>query len=140
MRWVKYLFALIFILGTAGCGWLLHMREFGHFAVAAGMLLLFAGIFLFAVLPVLRADALLRELRKTGVALQATILEVNGTSKYLNELPILRVKLKYTHGQKEVIREIEQPIPFERLSFIRPAAHIGVLADPDNDRKLVLDW
>jgi len=140
MQWVKYLFALIFALGMAGCGWLLYTREFGHFAVAAGMLLLFGGIFRYAVLPVLRTDALVRELRKSGIALQATILEVKGTSKYANELPILRVRLKFTHGHKEVIREIEQPIPFERLAFVRPAEHIGILADPENDQRLVLDW
>lgn len=140
MQWVKYLFFALFILGVGWSAWLIYTSQFAQLSVTVVLLLIFVGVFGFVWYPTIKQHALMTRLQKDGVQTQAQILDVQNTSQYVNELPILRVKVKYFDNQKnEIVGEIAQPIPFQSLSMVSPSKVIRILVDPKNTEVFVLD-
>ena len=82
----------------------------------------------------------MKRLDTDGLRVQATILGVEATSTYLNEVPVMRVKVKYVAAGKEHIHEIRQPIAYQALSYLQLGKRIPILVDPKRTEQFVLQF
>lgn len=140
MQWVKYLSWSMFLCFLVWAGWLVYTHQYG---ASAGMLfgaLVIAVVYLLVWQPVVRQDALMRRLEAHGVSAQALIVSVKDTSSYLNELPVMRVNVRYTIAGKEYASEVKQPIPFQALASVQPGRRISVWVDPELPARFVLKF
>lgn len=140
MQWVKYLMGGMFLCFVAAAAWLVYTRQYG---AAAGMLFpaaVIAVLYLLVWQPHVRQDALMRRLQAGGIRAQALVVGVKGTSSYLNELPIMRVNVRYTIDGKAHNGVVKQAIPFQALAAVQPGKQISVLVDPEQTTSFVLTF
>jgi len=138
MQWVKYLMLSMLACLVVWSGWMIYTKQY---AASAGMLfsaLVIGGIYLFVWHPYVRQDALMARLEAKGVSAQALIVSVTGTSSFINQLPVMRINVRYTINGKEHAGEVKQPIPFQALASVRAGKRVSVLVNPDHETQFVL--
>lgn len=140
MQWVKYLMLSMLACFLAASAWMLYTKQYG---ASAGMLfstLVLAGVYLLVWQPHVRQDALMTRLAGSGVRAEAFIVSVKDTSSYLNELPVMRVNVRYTINGKEHAGDVKQAIPFQSLGAVKPGKRISILVDPEQTTQFVLKF
>ncbi|WP_144633486.1 DUF3592 domain-containing protein [Bordetella genomosp. 13] len=140
MQWVKYLMITLTAALLIWAAWAAYSADYG---TAGGMLfsaLVVGGIYLFMLHPYVRQDALLARLDKEGVRAQGSIVSVQETSSYVNEVPVMRVNVRYSVNGKEHSHEVKQPIPYQALASVRPGKRISILVDPKNTDQFLLQF
>ena len=140
MQGLKYLAftftAVVVILGA----WMIYKGQYG---AGVGMLLtsvLMVVPYLLFMHPYVRMDALMTRLNKEGIPAQASIVSIEETSMYVNEVPVMRVNVKYAIEGKERTGEIKQPIPYHSLSSVQPGTLVPILVDPKDDAQFLLQF
>ena len=140
MQWVRYLIGSMVGGYAVWSIWSLHA---GRYWESAGMLL--SGVAVYALYyfffqRYVRQEALMNRLEKDGLRVKASIVGVHATSTYINEVPVMRIKLKYVTQGKEHVKEIKQPIPYHALSYLQAGKRISILVDPKNTEQFVLPF
>ncbi len=132
MQWLRY---MIWLMVSGYLVWSAWSLRAGRYEESVGMFasaLLTGALYHFFFRRHLIQDALRERLEKEGLRVPATILSVQQTSRYLNETPVMRVKVKYTAGGREHTHEIKQPVSYLAVSHLQPHKRITVLVDPKN--------
>lgn len=138
MQWVKFLFLFVVLVSVGWAAWLLYTGQYGQFAVAFFAALLMGGVYMFLLRPYVHLDALMTRLNTQGRPVQASVVSVKQTSSYVNELPVMLVKVSYVVEGKPVTSEVKQPLPYQALSHVQPGKRVHVLVDPKNSSQFVL--
>lgn len=140
MQWVKYLFLYVALSMAGWAAWTLYRGQYGQWVMAVLALAIIGAVYYFFLSPIIRQDALATRLATDGIAVTAQIVQVKSTSKYVNELPLMSVQVRYRHDGQEIVSEVEQAIPFQALAGIQPGASATILIDPKNERNFLLSF
>jgi len=138
MQWVKYLMLSMTAVFAIWAAWSTYS---GNYVGGGSMLfcaLLVGCLYFFLMRPYLQLDSLATRLSKEGVPTQATIVKSEQTSTYVNKLPVIRLKVRYTINGKEHVREIKQPVSFLAMPAFQLGKRIAILVDPKNTEQFVV--
>ncbi|SAI42316.1 Uncharacterised protein [Bordetella ansorpii] len=138
MQWIKYLMPGMGIVFLVLIAWMIYTKDYNTAAALAVSVVLTAIMYFVFFHPYFRQEALANRLEQEGSATQALILSVKDTGKYLNEVPIMRVSVRYTVNGQERTGEVKQPIPYQSLAAVQAGKRIGIRLDPRKEGRFVL--
>lgn len=109
--------------------------------IAAGMILLFGGVFYLLYRLIFKPMINTSRLQKTGISAMATILDVKDTGVTINNSPQVKLtlELKNSFGQKYTT---QMRVLVSRINpgAYRPGMTIPVKVDPKNEQNVVIDY
>lgn len=76
----------------------------------------------------------------TGIKTTAEILSVKQTGKYVNEMPVFGLELKYSlNGQEFVKPDYRVVVEYTELDVYKKGKNLALLVDPEDFQNVVLD-
>ena len=76
----------------------------------------------------------------TGIKTTAEILSVKQTGKYVNEMPVFGLELKYSlNGQEFVKPDYRVVVDYTELDVYKKGKNLALLVDPEDFQNVVLD-
>jgi hypothetical protein len=100
----------------------------------------FARIFVTSILPYLKDGAMQNEVQKSGVSVNATVIQATQTSAWGGNKPIYQLRFRFmTHDGHEVEASMNKALTFKEIERYFEGARVAIKYDLQDPKRIALD-